>query len=257
MGVRKTKATENSARTLVRLAAENAKSCLGASLAGVYLFGSLALGDFDPESSDIDLLVVTEGRLKEGELDCLQKAHEKLFAGSDSLAKEVEVTYLAREALNDFSPGKSLGYRVDRGSPKLRADALQADWFVNFFAIRQGGEAIAGPPFSSLLPEITLTHLKQAIRDLMEIWWFPISEDPEKLVSCGYRYYTVLTMARMLATFDLGKIVTKREAGRWAEKNLEPRWVKLVQNALDRDPSLSMEDTREFIRWTALRLKSA
>lgn len=39
----------------------------GERLRGVYLYGSYARGDFDPESSDIDVLVVLAGDVRPGE----------------------------------------------------------------------------------------------------------------------------------------------------------------------------------------------
>jgi predicted nucleotidyltransferase len=39
----------------------------GERLRGVYLYGSYARGDFDPESSDIDVLVVLAGEVRPGE----------------------------------------------------------------------------------------------------------------------------------------------------------------------------------------------
>ena len=41
------------------------QAILGGRFSGLYLYGSLALGDFDPCSSDIDLIVVTGPELPE------------------------------------------------------------------------------------------------------------------------------------------------------------------------------------------------
>lgn len=48
--------------TLVR----QIKSVLADNLEGLYLKGSLALGDFNPETSDVDLLVITGACFRRG-----------------------------------------------------------------------------------------------------------------------------------------------------------------------------------------------
>ena len=44
-------------------------------LVGLYLYGSLTTGDFDPDSSDIDLLVVTSSQITAPEFDALRTMH--------------------------------------------------------------------------------------------------------------------------------------------------------------------------------------
>src|SRR5581483_12314041 len=49
----------------LRLLEGDVRAVLGARFAGMYLYGSLASGDFDPATSDVDFLVVTAGPLAE------------------------------------------------------------------------------------------------------------------------------------------------------------------------------------------------
>src|SRR5215831_10251845 len=50
---------------------------LGAQLAGMYLVGSLALGDFQPRESDLDLLIVTAGALSDERVAALRNLHQR------------------------------------------------------------------------------------------------------------------------------------------------------------------------------------
>ena len=56
------------------------RGTLGPQLVGVYLDGSLATGDFTQHSSDIDVLVVTEGVLAEEVIAALGTMHARLAA---------------------------------------------------------------------------------------------------------------------------------------------------------------------------------
>ena len=59
------------ANTLLLSMLTEAQTVLRERLVGFYLYGSLSLGDFDPASSDIDFLIVTEEELSPPNLKLL------------------------------------------------------------------------------------------------------------------------------------------------------------------------------------------
>jgi predicted nucleotidyltransferase len=64
---------------LARFLAE-LRALLGEQLAGCYLHGSLAGGDFNPQRSDIDFVVATTEPLAESTVAALRAMHERLGA---------------------------------------------------------------------------------------------------------------------------------------------------------------------------------
>ncbi|HXK15164.1 MAG TPA: aminoglycoside adenylyltransferase domain-containing protein, partial [Gaiellaceae bacterium] len=48
--------------------------------------------------------------------------------------------------------------------------------------------------------------------------------------------YVVLTLCRALHTLETGTVCSKREAGEWAKRALDPEWRDLIQQALDDRP---------------------
>lgn len=54
------------------------ESILIRDLIGIYLFGSLTYGDFDINSSDIDLIVVTTKPLSHLEIYAIKQLHESI-----------------------------------------------------------------------------------------------------------------------------------------------------------------------------------
>src|SRR5690242_15577369 len=72
---------------------------LGNKLVGFYLYGSLVIGDFDLESSDIDLLAATSSDLDETEFDALHKMHHDLAHKYQDWDDRIEVAYLSVAAL--------------------------------------------------------------------------------------------------------------------------------------------------------------
>jgi predicted nucleotidyltransferase len=82
-----------------------ARAVLGRQFAGLYLYGSLATGGFDPATSDIDFLVVTEGALDEAAVDALREMHEELSRDGGKWAAKLEGAYVARAALRKYGGG--------------------------------------------------------------------------------------------------------------------------------------------------------
>ena len=81
--------------TLLQLL-ERIQAILGSQFVGMYLYGSLAIGDFDPQGSDIDFLVVTEGDLAETQFTSLQEMHKQFDGSGSPWAGRVETAYIPR-----------------------------------------------------------------------------------------------------------------------------------------------------------------
>lgn len=79
-------------------------SILGAQLAGMYVVGSLALGDFDPRESDLDLLIVTVGTLSDETIVALRDLHRRLDHGGGVWTARLDAIYMPEEVVRQPSP---------------------------------------------------------------------------------------------------------------------------------------------------------
>ncbi len=61
---------------------ENVRVVLGNYFVGMYLFGSLAMGGFDKNRSDIDFLIVTEEKLSKSLISGLKIMHKPVTLAS-------------------------------------------------------------------------------------------------------------------------------------------------------------------------------
>lgn len=234
--------------------AQNVERILGSNFIGCYLFGSLAVGDFDPATSDVDILVVSLHNLNPSEVEQLSDFHKTLFQSKTAFSTELECFYASKNELQNFVQGSSICYKIDRGSGGLALETLDADWVINAFSLLNFGITVMGPPVSSLIAPVSIENLKSAVQDLLEFWWVPMISEPKKLEHAGYRFYAILTMTRMLATAELNQIVSKNEAAKYALMILDERWKQLIQKALNRDASGSISETQDFIRFTREKL---
>src|SRR4051812_17819623 len=82
------------------------REALGDNLVGMYVKGSLATGDFDPETSDVDFFAVTERPLSEAEYERLRELHGRLAGSANRYGRELEGPYLYKEAARRYRPGE-------------------------------------------------------------------------------------------------------------------------------------------------------
>src|SRR5438552_5150058 len=82
----------------------NVQPILADRFVGMYLYGSLAAGDFSPETSDIDFLVVTDAEPAAEQVEALRQMHERIGAGRSKWALEQDGSYIPRGALRRYDP---------------------------------------------------------------------------------------------------------------------------------------------------------
>jgi hypothetical protein len=224
---------------------------LGEQLVGMYLFGSLAVGDFDPANSDIDFVAVTAQELTEEQLRPLQAFHVQLFASGLPMADQVEGAYLSRDALRTYEPSKAYHPHIDRGEAALTVKQFHTDWVVQRYSLREYGITLLGPPIRSLIDPISPSALRSAVVELLHFWWEPMLNDGSHLQHNGYQAYAVATFCRMLYTLEKGGLISKPAAGRWAMRQLDARFAPLIERALAYQLSpADIPATREFLRYT-------
>ena len=233
------------------------RAILGEQLVGLYLFGSLAVGDFDPANSDIDFVAVTEEAVTGETLARLQAFHAELFGSGLPLADQIEGAYISRAALRVYDPATARHPHIDRGESNLAVKPFHTDWVVQRYSLREHGVTLFGPPPKTLIDPITPAALAAAIVELLGFWWEPMLADDTHLRHNGYHAYAVATFCRMLYTVEHGGLLSKPAAGRWAMARLDPSFAPLIERALAY--TLTPADipaTRALLRYTLARCRA-
>jgi len=228
------------------------QAILGDSFTGVYLHGSLATGDFNPQTSDIDFLVVTEKRIPEETFSSLKKMHARLFLSGAAWSQKLEGAYIPKDDLRHHDP--------EHGSiPWLGMDGhfametLGSDWIIQRWILREKGVIVAGPPLTSLIDPVSTQDLRQAVRLSLKEWWSPPFPSPQRFQKGEYQAYAVLTMCRSLYVLEHGRVASKPEAARWAVETLAEPWRALIASAASWKPGMKydkLKETLDFISYT-------
>lgn len=198
---------------------------LNGSLLGLYLYGSLAAGDFEPERSDVDLLAVVSSGVEGDAFDRLDAMHGRIVRDFPAWEDRIEVAYVSVQALRTFKTETGEIAVVSPGEPFHLKEAGK-DWLINWHMVREVGVTLFGPPPRDLIPETSEAEFVEAVRRQSGDWadWVHEMRTP------GARSYAVLTMCRALYACTYGEQASKKVAVLWAQKHL-PGHAALIRRA--------------------------
>ena len=232
------------------------QTILGNHFIGMYVHGSLASGDFDPQrSGDIDFVVVTADELPDEMLPALEAMHARITASGLKWATRLEGDYIPQPALRRYDP-------FHARYPHLGVDGHfdveqhDSDGVIQRYTIREHGVVVAGPAPQTLIDPVQPNDLRRAALAILREWWSPQLHDPARLHSSEYQAYAILTMCRALYTLQHGIVVSKPVAARWAQEALGEPWAALIERALvwrHGAPLDNLNETLDFIRYTLER----
>lgn len=220
-------------------------------LLGLYLYGSLATGDFTPRVSDIDLLAVTDGPITPEVIARLQPMHAEIAARFPCWQDRIEVIYVPRQALATFRTQFSEIGVISPGEP-LHILSAGIDWLMNWHQVRHGGLVVSGPPAETYVPDTTIAEYVAAVREHAAAFgeWLP------EMRAARQQSYAILTLCRALYTAHHGHGASKAETAAWLAAEM-PRYARLLEQALrwreaePDDPAvgeLAYPETLHFVR---------
>ncbi len=228
------------------------QATLGGDFTGLYLHGSLAYGDFNLQTSDIDFLVVTGGHLSKEAFTALKDMHTRLFASGWAWSQRLEGAYIPKNDLRRHDPAHIpipwLG--VDG---HFTLETLGSDWIIQRWILREKGIIVAGPPLKPMIDPVSADDLREAVRGSLREWWSPPFPSPERFENSECQVYAILTMYRSLYVLEHNRIASKPEAARWAQAALGDPWGRLIEEAAEWREGKKfdrLEETMEFIYYT-------
>jgi len=206
------------------------KAVLGKRLIGFYLYGSLSLGDFDPLSSDIDILVVTSETLPPEVLARLQHMHTALACSGHTYAHRLEGSYIPREALRRYDPGHAQHPTIGTDWP-FRVDQHDSNRVIEYFIEREQGVVAWGPPPRTLIDPISAQHLREAVCHQLRNFWQIRMDDRAWLRPRKYQAFAILTLYRALYTLHHAIPVSRPQAAARAQQ-IYPHWRPVIEQAV-------------------------
>ena len=239
--------------------AESYKEALGVNFVGLYIQGSLAVGDFDM-TSDVDFEVIINRELTSEELDKIQKVHTRVRNRESRWVQHLEYSFFPlpkfREHSSRYEHGKindseerKLWY-FDNGARTMEKSDHDNTLVVRW-EVREKGITVLGPDPKTLIDPITSNDLRREIQEF-HIGWTPgFIGNPDPWENRFYQVYFVLHFCRALQDLEEGRITSKKEAMEWAKKNLDPKWHDLIDYSWNerKDEHISIHQSANHQRW--------
>jgi hypothetical protein len=218
---------------------------------GLYVYGSLATRDFEPDVSDIDLMAVLRDQPDVALLRRLTPMHAGLARAEPEWKDRIEVDYVSARGLAHCRTRSTTIVRISPGEPLHMIEAGH-DFLLDWYPAREDGITLLGPPADALIPEIPEADYLEEVRGYVAGFRGRFDDDP----SPGSQAYAILTMCRGLYVLRSGMRLSKREAATRARLEF-PTWTALIDRAIDwrdqqwdedrPDGSHSVAETRAFI----------
>ena len=200
---------------------EKSKEILRDNLVGIYLHGSAVMGCYNPAKSDIDLIVVVKDSIddsvKRAFMDMVVELNEK------GPAKGIEMSVVKESACKPF---------VYPTPFELHFSVAHLDWYgknpddylaAHFAIINHRGKCLYGASIKDIFADVP-------VQDYIDSIWNDIAEAEEEITDNPL--YIILNLARVLAYIKDGLVLSKKEGGEWALKNVHERYHSLIQDAL-------------------------
>lgn len=216
--------------------AERLQETLGDFLVGVYLVGSLSIGDFDL-TSDIDFIVVTSDELSESQLKQVQSVHDQTYGQGNRWVKHLEYSFFPKDILGEPSSPFSRDGRTEgenrelwhfcHGSSTLERSDHDNSLVVRW-TLREKGVVVVGPDPAALLNSVPANALRTEVRNTLVSWGHELLENPGPYRNRFFQAFVVLHYCRMLQDLDEGRVTSKREGAEWAKTKLDAKWIPLI-----------------------------
>ncbi|MBS4177460.1 aminoglycoside adenylyltransferase domain-containing protein [Lederbergia citrea] len=219
-------------------------------LVGVYLHGSLAMGCFNPNRSDVDILVVVTEELP---INIKKSIINKLLKLTKGKRNQLEMSIILERYVKDFV------YPTPFELHYFHPQYLQDENFIC------GGEGSADPDLAGHMMVtyhrgVTLVgrNIKDVFLPIEKRFYLDsiindIKDAPQEIK--GNPIYFALNLCRVMQFLKEEKVSSKREGGEWGKSQLPEGYKEIVSQCLNvyngeaEDIDISNEKLIEFADW--------
>ncbi len=204
------------------------------NLLGAYLHGSLALGCFNPERSDIDLLVITKRQMT---VETKRRIAEILLSRSAAPAP-IEISFLPAACISPWRYPTPYDFHYSEDwREKIKNEMSGEQWkewndtvrtdpdlAAHITVTLHRGIVLYGRPINDVFPPVPEEHYIDSIVKDFEWGKDRLEQYPANFI---------LNSFRVCAFLGGNRIYSKEEAGAWALSSLGDDFRELVSRALE------------------------
>jgi len=214
---------------------ENLQYYVNDKLIGVYLHGSLAMGCYNPESSDVDILAVVGEKISKKDK---QNLGSMLAEISVKNSQNIELSIILLNELTVFKYPTSYEFHFstdnkrdyEKGKIDLEDNITDSDLASQIVVTKKFGKVLYGKPIDEVFPNVNdKYYLNSIAKD--SAWSYRNIIYGPNTGTCRVPPYAVLNFCRVLAFIQDNKITSKKTGAEWALKNLPEKFSPIIQAA--------------------------
>ncbi len=205
---------------------------------GVYVVGSVALDDYHPETSDVDLVIVLDDAPDPLQLALLGDIHQRTARSHNQIHLDVSYVTWAQLA-HAPTASATAGVRALDGRIHVAPDR-QAPGILLWHQLHDQALTVTGADLRDRQIALRPEALREWCLAQIEERWTPWWDRAAVLLSAGGRESLgavgptsgVLGVVRLHHTLVTGSLVSQCQAGEWALTLCEPEWRRLLEECL-------------------------
>lgn len=195
---------------------------------GLYLYNSVAIGNFEPNYSDVDFVVILKSKLSNEELTKLKILHEA-FGTKYKYGSKLDGMYLQYNMLGKMNDDiKKYPYVKD-------ARLCEAGYFdinyVTWWSLKEYEMAIESPSIINELIEVSFSDVIQTMEYNLNKYWLSKMDTPEIFEQDMWVEFAVVTLSRIVYTLEDREIKSKSKSSLYIAGEY-PKWRDLIEEAL-------------------------
>lgn len=227
------------------------KNILQNNLTGIYLHGSMAMNCFNPDKSDIDLIIVIEHDITD--IQKMDFMKQVVILNEKVTKKGLELSIVKREYCLPFvypTPfelhfsSRHLTWFID--NPVNYIENMKGedkDLAAHFTIINQYGVVLYGEQINNVFDEVPK-------KDYIDSIWFDVESAREDILE--QPMYIVLNLCRVLAFLKEDLYLSKQKGGEWGLAHISNRYFPIISQALNcyksnQNMQIDIELTKEFV----------
>ncbi|WP_391509578.1 nucleotidyltransferase domain-containing protein [Bacillus pseudomycoides] len=193
-------------------------------LIGVYVYGSIALGAFHLETSDVDFVTVTREPVSETQNIQIIELHKKM--SKSMLGRRMDGMYIQLADLGKYNE------EVPQYVYCADGKAHTGHWDVNavtWWTLKNQGITVIGEEASKLPFQTPWSDVVETMKYNVEQYWSEKASRPYLFLIEEWVESAVVTMGRILYTLEHKTIVSKDEGLQYMMRASSEKWIPLLQ----------------------------
>lgn len=210
---------------------EKSKQIFESELTGIYLHGSMAMGCFQPDKSDIDLIIVIKNSITDNQK--LKFMNEVAELNKVAPSKGIELSIVKEVYCKEFlypTPfelhfsNMHLQWFNDNPIDYIsKMNGTDKDLAAHFKIIKKYGIVLYGVEINDVFADVPRENYIDSI-------WSDIESAKEEILDDSV--YVILNLCRVAAFLEDDLIISKKQGGEWALQNLSSQYRNIISNAL-------------------------